>query len=227
MQNKYVGDMGDFGKFGLLRWLCGMREDVASDGLGRPKLGVVWYLNKNDDRNDGKIRDYLEDLSSTFYLCDIDLFAALKQTLQPEHRSINFLRKSEFILPGAKFYRECVHCYSGKVSGELNGYAAPCVRWMAVIWSSPTPTMVFHWPNGLDTVLSTLICKNSRSFLSRAKARAWSYTTMRPAKLLQRKSSIFLNSCKITLSFLSVHCGTTGELQDFILLLSTRTMREF
>ena len=34
MQNQYVGDIGDFGKYGLLRAISG-------DPL---RLGVVWYL---------------------------------------------------------------------------------------------------------------------------------------------------------------------------------------
>ena len=34
MQDRYVGDIGDFGKYGLLRALCG--RDLY--------LGVVWYL---------------------------------------------------------------------------------------------------------------------------------------------------------------------------------------
>jgi hypothetical protein len=35
MQNRYVGDIGDFGKFGLLRFI----EDT---GL---RIGINWYLH--------------------------------------------------------------------------------------------------------------------------------------------------------------------------------------
>ena len=39
MQDRYTGDVGDFGKYGMLRRLCGLRDEDA-DPL---KLGVVWY----------------------------------------------------------------------------------------------------------------------------------------------------------------------------------------
>ncbi len=48
MKNQYVGDIGDFGKVLLLKHLA---------GLGF-KVGVNWVLTENDDRQDGKHRDY-------------------------------------------------------------------------------------------------------------------------------------------------------------------------
>ena len=38
MQNRYVGDLGDFGKYGLLRWLCLPRRAVEDQTLS-PSLG--------------------------------------------------------------------------------------------------------------------------------------------------------------------------------------------
>ncbi|MCY4576486.1 MAG: hypothetical protein OXC55_07835 [Chloroflexi bacterium] len=44
MQDRFVGDVGDFGKYGLLRWLCGDRGD------GRQlRLGVIWYYVERDE----------------------------------------------------------------------------------------------------------------------------------------------------------------------------------
>ena len=40
MQDCYVGDAGDFGKYGLLRALCSPRED----DLKTLSLGIIWYL---------------------------------------------------------------------------------------------------------------------------------------------------------------------------------------
>ena len=37
MQNRYVGDVGDFAKYGLLRAI-----------QGRKQLGVAWYLRPNE-----------------------------------------------------------------------------------------------------------------------------------------------------------------------------------
>lgn len=45
MQNRYVGDVGDFGKYTLLNAL-------ASSGL---RLGVVWYLNEFEEGNSERV----------------------------------------------------------------------------------------------------------------------------------------------------------------------------
>ena len=38
MKNQYVGDIGDYGKYGLLRFL-------SNRGI---KIGINWYLTKDD-----------------------------------------------------------------------------------------------------------------------------------------------------------------------------------
>ena len=51
MQNRYVGDIGDYFKYGMLRRLA----------KGR-RLGVMWYLFPNEDHNnDGGHLSYLDD----------------------------------------------------------------------------------------------------------------------------------------------------------------------
>ena len=58
MQNRYVGDIGDFGKYGLLRSLCGVSEILNSHHS--PRLGVVWYLYPDESHDsDGKYTGYL------------------------------------------------------------------------------------------------------------------------------------------------------------------------
>lgn len=42
MKNQYIGDIGDYGKYGMLRYL-------EKSGI---KIGVNWYLTENDDSND-------------------------------------------------------------------------------------------------------------------------------------------------------------------------------
>ncbi|MDR3772863.1 MAG: hypothetical protein P4L26_05920 [Terracidiphilus sp.] len=49
MKAQYVGDIGDFGKVLILKHLA---------GLGF-KIGVNWVLTENDERADGKHRDYI------------------------------------------------------------------------------------------------------------------------------------------------------------------------
>ena len=55
MQDRYFGDVGDFGKYGLLRVLSGFWAEP------RLKLGVVWYLFPNETHNaDGGLISYLQ-----------------------------------------------------------------------------------------------------------------------------------------------------------------------
>lgn len=60
MQHRYVGDVGDFGKFALL-------NAFAASGL---RLGVIWYLNEfEEDNADGNFIyfGHLESLDSQLY----------------------------------------------------------------------------------------------------------------------------------------------------------------
>lgn len=72
MQNKYVGDVGDFGKYGLLRALSGVTQP------GRKlTLGVVWYLTPDDDRPGGTLDTYLVPMARNdrrFRDCDAALY---------------------------------------------------------------------------------------------------------------------------------------------------------
>ena len=51
MKNQYIGDVGDYGKYGMLRFLsdCGI------------KIGINWYLCPDDGRSDGNHTEYLSD----------------------------------------------------------------------------------------------------------------------------------------------------------------------
>ena len=67
MKNQYVGDIGDYGKYGLLRFLAG-------HGI---KIGINWYLTENDRSADGKFTDYLKRPEERIY--DPVLFDVLKE----------------------------------------------------------------------------------------------------------------------------------------------------
>ena len=69
MKNQYVGDIGDYGKYGLLRFL-------AERGI---HIGVNWYLTENDNTADGRFTNYLKDELSLDRLCDPGLFDALRR----------------------------------------------------------------------------------------------------------------------------------------------------
>ena len=73
MQNRYTGDVGDFGKYGLLRALC-LPEGDRGPAL---RLGVVWYLTSDESHNnDGRHIGYLEPTpknAKTLRVCDPSL----------------------------------------------------------------------------------------------------------------------------------------------------------
>ena len=93
MKNQYVGDVGDFGKYSLLRIL-------AERGI---KVGVNWYLTEDDGSNDGKFTDYLEKGKLRRY-CPI-VFDALADIAYKSDRSVKDIELSG-IIPGAVFYSE-------------------------------------------------------------------------------------------------------------------------
>ena len=100
MQNRYVGDIGDFGKYGLLRTLA--------DGTLR--LGVVWYLFLDEKgTGDGKFIDYLcKPTAKHLKLrgCDPDLYRELhKIVVEEQDRRVARIQESG-ILPNALYYEQ-------------------------------------------------------------------------------------------------------------------------
>ena len=84
MQNMYVGDIGDYGKYGLLR------------ALSQPdyKLGIVWYLIPNESHlKDGKHIDFLSKLK--YIDCDRPLFSTLSDIISSGKRNVSKIEKSE------------------------------------------------------------------------------------------------------------------------------------
>jgi hypothetical protein len=79
MQDRYVGDVGDFGKYGLLRLLSGLDEEPSL------RLGVVWYLYPDEGHNeDGKHVTYLQGKDGSFRNCDAPLYDQLRNLLLDE-----------------------------------------------------------------------------------------------------------------------------------------------
>ncbi len=91
MKNQYVGDIGDYGKYALLR-------AFANAGV---KVGVNWYLTQDDGSADGKFVKYLQEDGMRRY--DPGLFAVLKDIVAGNSKSISDIQKSG-IIPGAVFY---------------------------------------------------------------------------------------------------------------------------
>lgn len=95
MQDRYAGDVGDFGKLGMLR-------KIANTGL---KVGINWYLTykpEEHSKEDGKHTGYLND--KTFKGCDDELLKSLRVVVSGR-RNVAALELANLI-PGARFYSE-------------------------------------------------------------------------------------------------------------------------
>lgn len=91
MQDRYVGDIGDYFKFGLLRALANGR-----------KLGVAWYLFPDEDHNnDGRHISYLQD-AANWAGYDPELHTNLQRIVGNNERHLAAIEQSE-ILVGAQF----------------------------------------------------------------------------------------------------------------------------
>ena len=100
MQDQYVGDIGDFGKYGLLRAFSG-------DPL---RLGVVWYLFPDEtDKDDGKFIGYLKNPTArdkNLSECDAELYNELhKIVVDGKDRKIVRIQESA-ILPDNTLYHD-------------------------------------------------------------------------------------------------------------------------
>jgi hypothetical protein len=96
MQNRYAGDIGDFGKLGLLRVM-------AQSGL---KVGINWYLTENEDHNnDGKHIAYLTN--PMYDICDPELRGKLGYMVFGNQRSVQTMEKLNLI-PGCVYFNQVV-----------------------------------------------------------------------------------------------------------------------
>ena len=105
MQNRYVGDLGDFGKYGLLRALC-LPDADGDKGLS---LGMVWYLVPDEGHNaDGKHTSFLNPATNvTLYTnCDAFLYDTLAQIVSSGARHVTSIRNSGILPAGTAFYEE-------------------------------------------------------------------------------------------------------------------------
>jgi len=101
MQNRYAGDVGDFGKFALLR-------AIAFDC----KVGIIWYLTSEarEESRDGKHLDYLRK-PDRFRKLDCELFDRLNSfrdefTKSPKLRSVRQLEQCRLLKSAAYFAEE-------------------------------------------------------------------------------------------------------------------------
>ena len=163
MQDKYACDLGDFGKYGLLRSLSSPIPGTETDRKHNPrlKLGVVWYLTPDEARTgDGRHTKYLDDSKARnqkeYRDCDPDLYDALREVLYQKKRNVKNIQESQALPDGTIFYDRPLNLKGVTRSGERT--LAEVRRDMRDLWVQDSvqamrpAEMVFLDPdNGLAT----------------------------------------------------------------------------
>ena len=120
MKNQYVGDIGDYGKYGLLRFL-------ASHGI---KIGVNWYLTENDGSTDGRFTTYLKNPAERVY--DPELFDALQNITDCPDKTVKMIEQAR-IIPYAEFFSELL---------KSSSLEADAREWNCRLWFNNSTLML-------------------------------------------------------------------------------------
>ena len=101
MQDRYVADVGDFGKFQLFRYLFNHSESPL-DGKA---LAQIWFMHEGEgeENNDGRHIDYFERMNGS----DEYLEHSLMDLIMRNKREVTELEELK-LLKNAKFYYEQV-----------------------------------------------------------------------------------------------------------------------
>lgn len=120
MQDRYAGDVGDFGKYGLLMALCA--EELTWDSRSYDlSLGVVWYLDPDEEgTGDGGHVGYLEPTPQNlrrFRDCDPPLYDTLGEVVRSGRRSVRAVRECGVLPEGTAYYEEVLSFAGMPVAG--------------------------------------------------------------------------------------------------------------
>ena len=149
MKNQYVGDIGDYGKYGLLRFL-------ASHGI---KIGVNWYLTENDGSTDGKFTTYLKNPADRVY--DPELFDALQNIADHPDKTVKMIKQAG-IIPDAEVFGEMLKSSSLKADAR---------EWNRRLWFNNSTLMlgnaelIFADPDNGISYRKTARTKDSEKFI--------------------------------------------------------------
>ncbi len=102
MQDRYAGDIGDFGKFGLLKALQVQGLSVGVNWYRVDPIGIEMKADGSFKQEDGKYT-----IPKRFWECDETLAEKLTKIAKSDQRSIQALEKETFIT-GARYYNEYV-----------------------------------------------------------------------------------------------------------------------
>src|SRR5271169_3996321 len=144
MQNRYVGDVGDYGKYALLRSLCGIETRSSTH------LGVIWCLFPNEDfNNDGKHIAYLRD--PQFAQLDSDLHVALAKIIFEGRRIISAVCDCGCLPESTVFCSEPISIPQGMRAGSRERIRHRNAGLQACLHETRACELVFFDPdNGLE-----------------------------------------------------------------------------
>ena len=98
MQDRYVADVGDFGKFQLFRFLFNHKESP----LNGKALAQIWFMHKGEGEanNDGRYIDYFERMMGT----DEYLEHSLMDIIMRDKREVTELEELKLLKNATFFY---------------------------------------------------------------------------------------------------------------------------
>ena len=103
MQNRYVGDVGDFANNGLLRWLCGKPElepGCPDSPSGKLRLGIAQYLHHDNSRG-GNV-----PIPDRLRTCDEHLHNTLVRLRDMDNRSVLHDEYRQVVPVGERYHIE-------------------------------------------------------------------------------------------------------------------------
>jgi len=133
MQDRYAGDIGDFGKIGLLKALHNQGLSVGVNWYCVDPMDIEKKANGTYKQVDGK---YL--IPEKLKVCDFSLAEQLTKIAKSNHRSIKSLERGDFI-PDAKYYSETI-TVTGRV--EWHKRALDKLKGLDIVFMDPDNGML-------------------------------------------------------------------------------------
>ena len=121
MKNQYVGDIGDYGKYGLLRYLS----------LNGVSIGVNWYLTENDGSTDGKFVSYLKNEKERIY--DPIVYDSLKRIAFDKDKTVLGIENAN-LFSKVSYYHEILRQHG---RDEWHGKALDALQDMQLVFCDP------------------------------------------------------------------------------------------
>ena len=170
MKHRVVGDVSDFGKYGLLRFLTGMTGEEPGRKLS---LGVVWYMNEEwDHKNEGKHISYLSlghRDAAIAQKCDRELWERLGELVHDKHhnrRCVHCVEECQILPRSTRFHSAPIPFEKGTTNAVKQANAGARERWLngALSVSGSVGLLFLDPDNGIKFDDSTRSTNKSRRY---------------------------------------------------------------